>query len=128
MAADVELMQLREEEAELTARMNDASLDEGAAEPSSQDRADDEADRLTAIYDRMQVCLPAIMQGLGHIMAFMLCTPHDLYWRPFWGLWLMLRPYRVAVVVWGDGRLSRWCQRCPSCICLGIAAWQPAEG
>ena len=60
VAADVELMQLREEEAELTARMNDASLDEGAAEPSSQDRADDEADRLTAIYDRMQVCLPAI--------------------------------------------------------------------
>ena len=58
VAADVELMQLRTEEAELTARMNDVSLEEGAAEPSSQDRADDDADRLTAIYDRMQVPPP----------------------------------------------------------------------
>ena len=59
VAADVELMKLRAEEAELTARMNDASLDEGAAEPSSDQRADDEADRLTAVYDRMQVLLAA---------------------------------------------------------------------
>ena len=58
VAADVELMQLRAEEADLTARMNDVSLEEGAAEPSSQDRADDDADRLTAIYDRMQVPPP----------------------------------------------------------------------
>ena len=86
MAADTELMSLRAEEAEITARMGTTSLDE--AQPSDRDASngnapenghhaasngngaasngagtenghedgdDADADRLTAIYDRLQV-------------------------------------------------------------------------
>ena len=52
VAADVELMTLRAEEAELTQRMDSATLEDGA-EPSTRDDAD--SDRLAAVYERMQV-------------------------------------------------------------------------
>ena len=59
VAADAELVSLRAEEAELTARMGDASLEEAQPSERQGEAADDaDADRLTAIYDRLQVLRP----------------------------------------------------------------------
>lgn len=67
VAADAELMALRAEEAELTQRMDAATLEDDAG-PSTRDDAD--SDRLAAIYERMQVksvtsaSLPELSHGL----------------------------------------------------------------
>lgn len=69
VAADAELVSLRQEEAEITARMGGVSLDE--AQPSEREGPGDEgddadADRLNAIYERLQVPglpLPALLKS-----------------------------------------------------------------
>lgn len=64
VAADAELMALREEEAQLTQRLDAVHLDEGAGEANgagpSTSGEDADSDRLAAIYERMQV-----LQGLS---------------------------------------------------------------
>lgn len=63
VAADVELMALREEEAAITARLGELGLGD-QAEPSGED-ADDEADsdRLNQIYERMQVRFVSMLRA-----------------------------------------------------------------
>lgn len=58
VAADGELMSLRAEEAELTARLDAANLEDGA-EPGASN--DDDSDRLAAVYERMQVAQRCIV-------------------------------------------------------------------
>ena len=68
MAADAELVSLRQEEAEITARMGGVSLEE--AQPSEREGAADEgddadADRLNAIYERLQVPAYPLPSGVS---------------------------------------------------------------
>lgn len=51
-------MSLRAEEAELTARLDAANLEDGA-EPGASN--DDDSDRLAAVYERMQVAQRCIV-------------------------------------------------------------------
>jgi hypothetical protein len=58
VAADVELMLLRAEEAEIQARLNTLSLDagaEGESQPSTSAANDADNDRLAEIYERLAV-------------------------------------------------------------------------
>lgn len=65
VAADVELMQLRAEEAEITGRHEAAEngVMENGRPPAEESQEDDDADRLNEIYERMQVRLQGIEQS-----------------------------------------------------------------
>ena len=60
VAADVELMALKTEEADIQSRLNAVSLEDDAPQPSTSAANDADNDRLAEIYERLAVSLLAL--------------------------------------------------------------------
>ena len=93
VAADAELMSLREEEAQLTQRLDATHIDEGAAAngagPSTSGE-DADSDRLTAIYERMTVW-SLLCSALLDVDA---TTQH----------WTAMLAHRAPLGIWHDSK------------------------